>query len=307
MDDFLILGGSGFIGSHLVRHLRGQGAAVITVARRPPVDPATGDHHAIDASADIGLVEAVLLARRPAHVINLMGGRDSSALEHALVSFRLIRLLARARLGTRLVLAGSAAEYGRPVTLPVAESHPLRPLSEYGFAKAPQSWMARAAFDECGMPVMIARIFNVTGPGQDRAFVLGSAVAQAVEIQMGRRVTASMGNVDAARDFVDVRDVARALELIATRGRPGEAYNVCSGRPTVVRDALRMVAEAGGIPDGFYSIIPEPGLEDVPLVYGTYEKLARETGWAPAIDLRRTIADMVEHERSVRVRDTVQA
>ena len=309
METFLILGGSGFIGSHLVEHLLRRGDSVISLARRPgnPGGRGVGSHLTIDVRRQFEEVRSLIASRRPTHIINLIGGRGDSSLEYALFSYRLARGLAENRVRARLVLVGSAAEYGFPAFLPVDETHPLRPISDYGFTKAVQSWTARAIHDECGLPILVARLFNVTGPRQHREFLVGSAVAQAVDMLMGTRHKADVGNVDSVRDFIDVRDVATALERIATRGRAGEAYNVCGGQPVLIRDVLHKVGELCGISRDFYATVPDLCREEVPVIYGSNQKIAQDTGWMPTIDLDRTIQEMIAHEKAARNRGSVGA
>jgi GDP-4-dehydro-6-deoxy-D-mannose reductase len=298
MAGFLVLGGTGFIGGHLVRHLVGQGTEV-TVVSRGPGEAAAGAGHpsrvACDVFREFDSLTTLIGQTKPDYIIHLVGGRRASPADSAVFSFRLMRALADARLDARLVLAGSAAEYGHPVSLPVDETHPLRPVSEYGFAKAAQSWMARAVYEEIGLPVLVARIFNAVGPGQGREYLLGSVVGQAVEVLEGRREAVEVGD-DAVRDYVDVRDVARALEAVALRGRPGEAYNVCRGEPVSVEQVLVMTAAACDlkvrprrVPRGVREAV-------VPALYGTRGKISREIGWVPAISLSQSLADMVAHE-----------
>lgn len=280
-----------------------------SIARRPrdPAGPEVGSQLTINVCQHFEQVTAALLRLRPAYIINLVGGRRTRYLEYALFSFRLARFLATTRVRARLLLVGSAAEYGHPASLPVDEMHPVRPVSEYGLSMAVQSWMGQAIHQECGLPVLIARIFNVVGPGQSRAFFLGSVVAQAVDILMGSRRKANVGNVDSIRDFIDVRDAARALEVLATRGRAGEIYNVCSGRPARIKDILQKVQELCCLSGDFYTVAPERCRDEVQVMYGSNRKIVLETGWSPAFDIARTIGDMIDHERAGRLRATVKA
>lgn len=306
MAGFLVLGGSGFIGGHLVRHLRDQGAEVTVVARRPD-EAAAGEGGVLRVACDVfqqfDSLATLITQARPACIINLVGGRKTGPADSAVFSFRLMRALADARLDARLVLAGSAAEYGHPCSLPVDETHPLRPVSEYGFSKTAQSWMARAVHEETGLPVLVARIFNAVGPGQGHEYLLGSVVGQALEILDGRRDTIEIGG-DAVRDYVDARDIARALEAIALRGQAGEAYNVCRGEPVSDYQVVLTTAEVCGLSPGFHTPLQHHGGPVVPAIYGTNSKIARATGWTPSISLSQSIADMVAHEKTRRSQRT---
>lgn len=299
MAGYLVLGGGGFIGGHLIRHLMGQEVDIAVVSRQTE-EAAAGagrvSRVACDVFREFDSLTTLIGQTKPDYIINLVGGRRTSPADSAVFSFRLMRALADARANTRLVLAGSAAEYGHPASLPVDETHPLRPVSEYGFAKAAQSWMARSVYEETGLPVLVARIFNATGPGQGREYLVGSVVGQAVEVLEGRRKAVEVGP-DAVRDYVDVRDVARALEAIALRGRPGEAYNVCRGEPVSVEQVLFTTADVCGLRAGPLRDPQGTPKSIVPAIYGTRDKLTSETGWAPSISLLQSIADMIAHEK----------
>lgn len=295
MDTFLILGGSGFLGRHLIDCVLQSGARVVSLSRRAR-EP-QGSDGAVCLPMDVlhrfDELQALIVKVRPTHVVSVIGDRTDRGFDLAFFSYRLAAVLATHGDGARLLLVGSAAEYGVPETVPVTEDHPLRPVSAYGFAKAVQSWAARALYDQCRCPVVVARVFNVMGPGQGRQFLVGSAVAQAIEVLTGERAQVEVGNVDAARDFVDVRDVARALDLLARQGRAGEAYNVCSGRPVVVREILQRIGSLCGLPGDFYCIVPERYRDDIPISVGSPRKITREVGWTPAIGLDCSLSDAI--------------
>jgi GDP-4-dehydro-6-deoxy-D-mannose reductase len=119
-----------------------------------------------------------------------------------------------------------------------------------------------------------------------------------VEVLEGRREAVEVGD-DAVRDYVDVRDVARALEAIALRGRPGEAYNVCRGEPVSVEQVLLMTAEACDLKTRPRRVPRGAREAVVPALYGTRGKIAREIGWVPAISLSQSLADMIAHEEKL--------
>jgi len=294
---FLVLGGTGFIGRALTDVLRARGARVTTVARgATPEARAAQDHYPLDAIEQFDSLRRLVLDLQPTAIINLIGGRSVQGHDAPLFAYRLVRFLAETRVGARVVLVGSAAEYGLPASLPVQESHPLRPTTVYGFAKAVQSWTALNFYEAYGLPVFVARVFNAIGPGQGREFFAGSVVAQAVEIAAGRQAVAEVGAVDAARDFVDVRDVARALVHVLLRGRPGEAYNVCSGRPVPLREVLREVGLLCGLREDFYVVTAGRDATSTPEIYGSNEKIKRDTGWAPTIGMEDSLRAMIAAE-----------
>ena len=196
-----------------------------------------------------------------------------------------------------VVVAGSGEVYGHPERLPVDESAPLRPRNPYAVSKAACDLLAGQYADVHGLRVARVRSFNQAGPGQSDEYVVGTLARQLAEAERGGSGEAvlALGNVDAARDFTDVRDAARALALLAD-AEPG-AYNVCSGRATKVRDLVEMLAAAARVE---VRVEVEPARvrpDDVPEIRGSFERLHTQTGWEPEIPLERTLADALESWR----------
>ena len=157
----------------------------------------------------------------------------------------------RRHLTPRILVIGSGEEYGRAgeSDLPLTEDHPLRPENPYSVSKVAQDVMGYQYFISYGLPVMRVRPFNHVGPGQSRRFVLPAFAGQVAEIEAGlREPILSVGNLDPARDFTDVRDVVAAYELILRRGTPGDVYNVASGRALTVQDLVDQLIALVGEP-----------------------------------------------------------
>ena len=193
----------------------------------------------------------------------------------------------------RVLVVSSGEVYGAiaPDELPVRESHVLRPATPYGASKASAELVALQAFHSGHLPVIVARPFNHVGPGQSEAFVV-SAVAKAIaEAERDGVDEIAVGNLSAARDFSDVRDVVRAYRSCVERGTAGATYNVCSGRAVVIRDVVdRLIALSSRPlvvrvdPDRFRP-------SEVPVVFGDASRLHADTGWAPTHGLDDALAD----------------
>ncbi len=199
-----------------------------------------------------------------------------------------------------VVVPCSAEAYGRvdPSRCPLTEEEPFRPVSPYAVSKAAQDLMAYQVHASRGLPVIRMRPFNHTGPGRPDRFVASSFARQLAEMEAGLRPPElHVGNLDAVRDFTDVRDVVRAYRLAADRCTPGEAYHVCSGRPVAVREILEILVSLSTV-EPHVVVDPErmrPA--DIPELWGSAEKLHRATGWAPSIPLERTLGDLLEDWR----------
>jgi GDP-4-dehydro-6-deoxy-D-mannose reductase len=193
-----------------------------------------------------------------------------------------------------VVLAGSGEVYGAPERLPVDESAPLRPRNPYALSKVACDLLGAQFADVHGLNVVRLRPFNQAGPGQTELYVLGTLTRQVAEAEAAGQEAAviRLGNLDSARDFTDVRDVARAYADAA--GVPSGTYNVCSGRSVTVRELLELLAAAARV-EVRHEV--DPGrlrTGDVPEIRGSAELFARASGWAPAIPLEQTVADTLD-------------
>ena len=294
----LVTGVSGFVGRHLVDHLRAMG------------DDVEGCDRA-DGSVDIGVldsVQAVVDRVRPEVVYHLAGWSDVGGSWAAPVeAFRanaegtLNVLIACARAGVDRVLAVSSADiYGivQEADLPITEAAPLRPVTPYAASKVAADYLALQAWLGSGLPVLRARAFNHLGPGQLPRFVAPALAERIARNELDGGDVVPVGNLSARRDFTDVRDVVRAYRLLVERGEPGDAYNVCSGRAVSVQDLAEALLTMARQP---MELKPDPALErpiDVPVLLGDYSRLHAATGWDPTIALEQTLEDLLDDMRA---------
>jgi GDP-4-dehydro-6-deoxy-D-mannose reductase len=200
----------------------------------------------------------------------------------------------------RVLIIGSNEEYGAPKSdeLPLTEENPLRPNNPYAISKLTQDFLGLQYHLSYELPVVRVRPFNHTGPGQSPRFVVPAFASQIAHIEAGlQEPVMKVGNLEAARDFTDVRDIVRAYHLAATQGEPGEVYNLASGQPQSVRGMLETLLSYAQVeirverdPDRYRPI-------DVPVVYGNSEKFHRLTGWEPQILFDQTLQDTLEYWR----------
>jgi GDP-4-dehydro-6-deoxy-D-mannose reductase len=293
----LVTGVSGFVGHHLVEHLRAMGDDV------EGCDRADGSVEISDLASVKRVVERV----RPEVVYHLAGWSDVGGSWAAPVEvFRanaegtLNVLLASAEAGVERVLAVSSADVYGIVSedeLPITEDAALRPVTPYAASKVAADYLALQAWLGGGLPVLRARAFNHLGPGQMPRFVAPALAERIARNEIDGGTVVPVGNLTARRDFTDVRDVVRAYRLLIERGEPGEAYNVCSGRAVSVQELAEALLTMARRP---MELTPDPELErpvDVPVLLGDYSRLRAATGWAPTIPLEQTLEDLLDDMR----------
>lgn len=300
----LILGAGGFVGSHLRKDLAarfGATADVIATARSADVERGLTALDLCDAAA----IEAALERLRPTHVVNLVGiaapveARRNPAMAwmvHAQAPEALGRAIQRVVPECWLLHVGSGLIYGRSALSGAAmtEESLLQPMDPYGVTKAAGD-LALGAMAGEGLRVMRLRPFNHTGPGQTEDFVVPAFAAQLARIAAGRQdPVMRVGNLDAERDFLDVRDVVAAYGMLIAHSEtitPGAVYNIASGTGLSMRAMLdRLIALAGHE----VRVELDPARQrpsDLPRLVGDAARLARDCGWSPAYDFDRTLAD----------------
>lgn len=212
----------------------------------------------------------------------------------------LLEAVCRSDRQVRVLVIGSNEEYGapRPGELPQTEESPLRPNSPYAVSKVAQDFLGLQYHLAYGLAVVRVRPFNHTGPRQSPRFVVPAFASQIARIEAGlQEAVVKVGNLDAARDFTDVRDIVRAYHLAVTQGEPGEVYNLASGRPQPVRGLLETLLSYSEVemrverdPERYRPV-------DVPVVYGSAEKFRWQTGWEPRIPFEQTLRDTLDYWR----------
>jgi len=299
----LITGVSGFTGRHLARALHADAAAVSGFDLDPGI--ANGTVETFTGSLlDQARIDEVVAAVRPEIVFHLAGiiRTDNQELYYSVNAggtAGLLEAIARSGESPRVLLVSSSAVYGEAGgDRPVSEIQPLRPLTGYGHSKLAMEWISQAYAARYEIPTVLCRPFNLVGPGLKDTLALSAFAAQIVSVERGLKTSIEVGNLDARRDFLDVRDGVRAYRLLAEHGRPGEAYNVCSGTAVSIRDCLDILLSLSPAQP---RIVHDPKRRqpaDVRIQIGDPARIHDLTGWEPRIPLERSMNDLLEDLRS---------
>jgi GDP-4-dehydro-6-deoxy-D-mannose reductase len=304
----LVTGADGFVGRWLVRVARDDGwqviASVLPGAAVPAEWSASGSGSAVSTVA-ADLREAAHIKRLSAvgadAVVHLAGiASGAAARENPAAAFRLngaaTALLADTLSNAdkpRFLFISTGEVYGAGHDGPINESTPVQPASPYALSKARGEGLLQAIGRSTGMPVVIARAFPHTGPGQGPAYVLPALTQRLLDAKRSEAATVKTGNLAAVRDFLDVRDVVRAYLLLLDRGTPGDVYNVASGLGHRLSDCFAALARLIGVDARAVedAALLRPG--DIPVLIGDASRLRTCTGWSPQFSFERTLQDLV--------------
>jgi len=334
MEKVLVTGANGFVGCWLVADLLRDGCEVLGIGRF--ADPASppdhlGDFELAEKGADgtavytgaagtwrcrdldlttpdaaVGLIDTF----QPASIYHL-AAQSSAALsfKDPYLTFDVnvtgcLRLLEAVRalpatVRPVMVAVGSSEEYGPPAgEKPLNESSPLNPLSPYGVSKVTQTLLCRQYHGSFDLPVVMARPFAHTGPGQSTVFAYPSFAKQIVAVERGEQdPVMRVGDLSPLRDYLHVRDVIRAYRLLREKGVPGEIYNISSGTGASMQKGLDILLAAS---ESEIRLEPDPDRfrpSNVPFMVGNSEKLKHATGWQPTGKLEDTLHELLQWTR----------
>jgi GDP-4-dehydro-6-deoxy-D-mannose reductase len=196
-----------------------------------------------------------------------------------------------------VVSACSSAEYGNvPASaIPVTEEQPLRPLHPYGISKVCLDLLAREYFLDYKIPAVNIRLFNTTGPGKTND-APSDFVRQLVSIKKGRQAPIiEVGNLKPRRAFLDVQDTVRGFYLAAMKGKRGEAYNLCADRTYPIHEVLQTAIRLSGVRAEIRPISRLMRPSDEKIIFGSTQKIRRDTGWKPLNTIEQTLKSMLDY------------
>lgn len=305
----LVTGAAGFAGSHVVEVLGGRSEVVGWMHNTPP--PSEIAHLATWRRVDLlnsSNVRDAIVQLKPSGVIHCAGAPNVASSWHdtvtplsanVLATHHLFDALRRTGTPCRVVVAGSATVYGASTTALTEESR-VEPSNPYSVSKFAQEQLALRAAREDGVDVIVTRPFNHTGPRQSAAFAAPNMARQIALIEAGMaEPVIKTGNLDAQRDFTDVRDVARAYLALLHDGAPSTLYNVASGTARVMRSVLDALVARARVTVRIETDATLMRPSDTPVVLGDATRLRDRTGWRPEIPFEQTLDDLLTYWRGV--------
>lgn len=316
MQRVLITGITGFAGSHLAEHFLADHPGVEVFgtyrwrSRRENIEGIEGKIRLLECDlSDMTAVRNALSISRPDAIYHLAA---QSFVPSSWVSptqtlndniagqtniFEAVRSLG---LDPAIQIACSSEEYGLvlPDEVPIKETNPLRPLSPYAVSKVAQDFLGYQYFMSYGIRAIRTRGFNHTGPRRGEVFVTSNFAKQVATIEAGKApAVIKVGNLDAVRDFTDVRDMVRGYVLATQKGKPGEVYNLASGKAITIRAMLDKLI---GLAKVEVKVETDPARlrpSDVEVLIGDYSKFHADTGWEPRIPFDQTLEDLLNYWR----------
>ena len=304
----LVTGAAGFAGSHLLEHLAGRDDVVAWSRSEPSAELALlAQWQRVDI-LDVTAVREAVRSLRPSSIYHLAGWpyvaeswADTAAplAVNVLGTHHLLDELERMRQPCRIVVIGSAHVYA-PSNAPIEEEDPIGPSSPYALSKLAQEELALRSSGG-SVEVVVTRSFNHTGPRQKPSFVAPSVARQIALIERGDVAPViKVGNLDAQRDVIDVRDTVRAYIALMKAGTPGTVYNVASGIARPVRSLVDALIARARAPIRIEQDPTRLRANDIPYLAGNAQRLRAATGWQPEVPFDKMIDDLLQYWRDAK-------
>lgn len=308
MSKILVTGSNGFVGQHLVKELSEAGATVIGVGGSIGThdkSPYVESYLELDltkpegaAKIDFSDVSGVIHLAGLAAVGPSFDDPELYMRVNVGIEVNLFETALQQNVKPRFLIISSGTLYDPKAPLPLTESSRVDPSSSpYAASKIGQEEKA-LDYAKQGFEVMIARPFNHIGPGQGPGFIVPDIAEQIIKVEKGEAQEIMVGNLDAKRDYTDVRDIVRGYRLLLESGKSGEIYNLCSGSAKSGHEILEGLLKAA---DKQIEVKQDPDKmrpSDTPEIYGSHDKLTTDTGWQPQINLDQTLADVIADWRN---------
>ncbi len=313
MKKALITGVSGFVGSHLSEYLLSQGIEIIGITHpKFKSDNLKTFIHKIDIRTcnimDKRNLKKTIENEQFDYVFHLAAfssptqsvkDPQETIENNVICQLNLLEILSKMKTSAKILIIGSSEEYGDVENkyIPVNEEAPLNPATPYAVSKITQDFLGLQYFLHQNLKIVRVRPFNHIGPRHSTAFVIPAFASQIAQIEKVGKGQLKVGNLDAWRDFTDVRDICRAYLLALDKGKLGDVYNIGSGNVYKIADILEKLISFSSAK---IKVVQEESLmreNDTKKVVCDFSKFKNDTGWQPKISIDTTLFDTIEYER----------
>jgi GDP-4-dehydro-6-deoxy-D-mannose reductase len=317
MKRVLITGITGFVGNHLATHFLSQKNYEVIGTYRSESGLASLEDSKDNIKVirvdlnDPKAVEETITSIKPDYLCHLAAqASPAKSFSHPLETLTnniaselsILEVLRKHALPTRVLIISTGDIYGivKPADIPIDENTPMRPGTPYAVSKITQDYLSLQYYLAYQIDIVRVRPYNHVGPGQKAGYVISDFAKQIAEIEAGKQdPVLSVGNLDAGRDFTDVRDVVKAYELALLKGESGEAYNIGSGKSYKIADVLDTLISLSKEKIDVKVDSSKFRPIDVPKIVCDTSKFRNLTGWKPEIPFEKTLQDILDYWRTV--------
>ena len=315
MKKILITGINGFVGSHLAEYILNNNLGQVYGSYRKNEDFSNikeirdkielvecdiTDSYGVDKTIAEIKPEYIFHLAAQAFVPSSWKSPIETMNTNIIGSLNLFEAIKNNNKNITIQIAGSSEEYGlvKKDEVPMTEDNPLRPLSPYGVSKVAMDLLGYQYYQSYGLKIVRTRAFNHEGPRRGEQYVTSNFAKQVALIEAGKQEPVLMvGNLEAKRDYTDVRDMVKAYWLAAEKGVPGEVYNIASGKAYKIQaivDILKKLTKKD------FEVKQDPKRlrpSDVQILLGDSTKFRKQTGWKPEIPFEKTMEDLLDYWR----------
>lgn len=310
----IITGSNGFVGQYLAEYLIKKDIKVWGTIYEPKSILKEIHNEIVIRQMDITdpiQVKNVLSECKPDYIFHLAAQSSAAISWHQPEltmnvningTINLLESIRKLNLNPRILLIGSSEEYGSVKTtdLSIDETHEIKPGNPYAISKVAQNMIGQVYARAYDLDIVMVRAFNHIGPKQSPVFVVSDFSKRIAEIEKGKILPIlKVGNLEAQRDFTDVRDIVRAYYELALKGSKGEIYNVGSGKVNRINEILNKLLILANIEIKIEKDLSRFRPLDVPKVQCNNNKFVSLTSWKPTYTLEETLKDILEYWREI--------
>ncbi|MDO8733624.1 MAG: GDP-mannose 4,6-dehydratase [Elusimicrobiota bacterium] len=310
----LITGITGFVGSHLAEFLLSKKYEVHGIERwRSKTENIDSfkdklvlhecdikDAHSVKKVIESVMPEKIFHLAAQSFVPASWNAPSETIITNVIGELNIFEAVKELKINPWIQIACSSEEYGMVYEneVPIKETNPLRPLSPYGVSKVAQDMLGYQYYQSHNLNIVRTRTFNHEGPRRGEVFVTSNFAKQIAEIEKKKKPpVVYVGNLDARRDYTDVRDIVRAYWLATEKCVAGEVYNICSGRDWKIKDMLNYLLSLSRIKVEIKQDPARMRPSDVQILLGDSTKFMKQTGWKQEIPFEKTLEDTLNYWR----------